>query len=135
MPLGDLVDGLPLAEREPTVDLITTVAVLHHLDLDESPAQMCRILAPGGRLLVVGLARPATARDLAWDAASAIANPLIESAKHPRRPRVSATEDPCPVMDPRLTFDEIRAAVTRELPGAHMRRHLAFRYTLEWTKP
>jgi SAM-dependent methyltransferase len=39
-------------------DLITMVAVPHHLDLDDTLARIPRLPAPGGRLLVVGLARP-----------------------------------------------------------------------------
>jgi len=38
-------------------DLITMVAVLHHLDLDATLARIPQLLAPGGRLLVVGLAK------------------------------------------------------------------------------
>ena len=38
-------------------DLITMVAVLHHLDLDDTLARIPALLAPGGRLLVVGLAK------------------------------------------------------------------------------
>jgi len=38
-------------------DLITMVAVLHHLCLDQALAGIPALLAPGGRLLVVGLAR------------------------------------------------------------------------------
>ena len=38
-------------------DLITMVAVLHHLDLDDTLARIPGLLAPGGRLLVAGLAR------------------------------------------------------------------------------
>ena len=39
-------------------DLITMVAVLHHLPLAPALDQVRQLLAPGGRLLVVGLARP-----------------------------------------------------------------------------
>jgi hypothetical protein len=38
-------------------DLTTMVAVLHHLDLNHTLARIPALLAPGGRLLVVGLAR------------------------------------------------------------------------------
>ena len=38
-------------------DLITMVAVLHYLDFDDTLARIPGLLAPGGRLLVVGLAR------------------------------------------------------------------------------
>jgi SAM-dependent methyltransferase len=54
---GDFAD-LSSTVRDGAADLITMVAVLHHLDLDDSLARIPQLLAPGGRLLVVGLARP-----------------------------------------------------------------------------
>ncbi|AVM00904.1 class I SAM-dependent methyltransferase [Gordonia iterans] len=130
-----LVDGRSLGELEPGADLLTMVAVLHHLDLDETLPHVRRILAPRGRLLVVGLARSESARDFLWDAASSVTNPLIGVMKHPRALRTPPVGDPFPVAEPELTFDAIRDVVTRELAGARLRRRLAFRYTLEWTKP
>ena len=119
-------------------DAVTMVAVLHHLELDEALRHARDLLAPGGRLLVVGLARVATARDLAVDLASALLNPLVGLVKHPRRAR---PQDPgpdapgMPVRDPRHTVDEIARAARALLPGARVRRRLFFRYTLEWTAP
>lgn len=116
-------------------DLVTMVAVLHHLELPETLRQVRRILAPGGRLLVVGLAAPRTVRDHAWDVASMVTNPLIGLVKHPW-PRPAGMPAPAvPVADPVLSFGEIRDVVDRELPGARMRHHLGFRFTLEWEAP
>ena len=67
-------------------DLITMVAVLHHLDLDDTLARIPELLAPGGRLLVVGLARVNSLPDLAVDLVSAAANPVTGLIKHPRPP-------------------------------------------------
>jgi SAM-dependent methyltransferase len=120
-------------------DLITMVAVLHHLDLDDTLARIPGLLAPGGRLLVVGLARVNSLPDLAVDLVSAMANPVMGLIKHPRPAR--PTEGPAvgqpvmPVRDPAATVAEISAAATARLPGAAVRRHLFFRYTLLWDKP
>ena len=43
-----------------TYDVVTMVAVLHHLDLDPACAVLARLLDPGGRLLIVGLSRTAS---------------------------------------------------------------------------
>ena len=120
-------------------DLITMVAVLHHLDLDDTLAQIPGLLAPGGRLLVIGLARVNSLPDLAVDLVSAAANPVIGLAKHPRvaRPagRAAAGQPVMPVKDPADTLAGITAAASAHLPGATLRRRLFFRYTLRWDKP
>jgi len=128
-------------------DLVTMVAVLHHLDLVRALAHARELLAPGGRLLVVGLARVATPRDVAVDLVSSFVNPVVGMVKHPRavRPaRDDATGDPrddpsapplVVMRDATETVDEISAAAGAALPGVRVRRRLFFRYTLEWTAP
>jgi 2-polyprenyl-3-methyl-5-hydroxy-6-metoxy-1,4-benzoquinol methylase len=120
-------------------DLVTMVAVLHHLDLDDTLAEMPRLLAPGGRLLVVGLAKVNSLPDMAVDLISSAANPVMGLIKHPHiaRPADSPTarEPVMPVRDPVTTFAEISAAARIRLPGATVRRRLFFRYTLRWDKP
>jgi SAM-dependent methyltransferase len=89
-------------------DLITMVAVLHHLDLDDTLARIPALLAPGGRLLVVGLARVNSLPDLAADLISATANLVMGLIKHPRRARPAggpAIGQPVmPVRDPATTL-------------------------------
>ena len=120
-------------------DLITMVAVLHHLDLDDALARIPRLVAPGGRLLVVGIARPDSLADLAFDVVSGAANPVIGMIKHPRavRPpeRAVETQPVVPMMDPTTTFAEVTNAARAHLPGSTVRRRLFFRYTLLWEKP
>ncbi len=123
-------------------DLITMVAVLHHLGLDDTLARIPGLLAPGGRLLVVGLARVNSVPDLAVDLISAAANPVMGLIKHPRPARPGegpAAGQPVmpvmPVRDPATTLAEIAAAAGAHLPGTAIRRRLFFRYTLRWDKP
>jgi len=120
-------------------DLITMVAVLHHLRLDDTLARLPRLLAPGGRLLVVGLARVDSLPDLAVDLASAAVNPVMGLIKHPRPARPAeepaAGQPVMPVRAPAATLAQIIAAAGGPLPGATVRRRLFFRYTLRWDKP
>jgi SAM-dependent methyltransferase len=118
-------------------DLVTMVAVLHHLDLEEALSAVPRLLAPGGRLLVVGLARLGSARELPLDLVSALLNPAVGFVKHPRRADPLSPTDPggMPVKDPTTTFAEVAEATGRLLPGAVARRRLFFRYTLRWDRP
>jgi hypothetical protein len=63
-----------------------------------------------------------------------VLNPIVGLIKHPRR--LPAPEPPpFPIKPPTHSVDEIRDTVRRELPGVSIRRHLFFRYTLDWTKP
>lgn len=138
---AQLRDLGPETEPEP-VDLVTMIAALHHVDADETLAEAARLLAPGGRLLVVGLALSANPRDYVWEGISTVTNPVIGIAKNlpPRRGNLrhlgtaGGQPDPFPVTDPTTTFDEVAEAARRHLPGAQLRYRVGFRYTLEWTK-
>jgi SAM-dependent methyltransferase len=120
-----------------TFDTITMIAVLHHMPLETALRHAAELLEPGGRLLVVGLARPVSLVDFTWDLASALLNPLVGMIKHPQPVTAPVDDDgpPLPIRDPAETFAEISQVVRRVLSGAHIRRRLFFRYTLEWTRP
>ena len=40
-----------------------------------------------------------------------------------------------PIMDPDMSWSQVRKAAVRALPGARYRRHLLWRYSVIWTKP
>ncbi|MGN6205911.1 class I SAM-dependent methyltransferase [Humibacter sp.] len=117
------------------VDAVTMIAVLHHLDAAAALQHVRRILAPGGRFLAVGLARPVSAVDHLWDLASTVTNPMIGYVKHPWPAAGKPQPAPFPVRDPTMSFDELKKTVVEVMPGAVMRHHLAFRHTILWTKP
>ncbi|MFT3716082.1 MAG: class I SAM-dependent methyltransferase [Gordonia sp. (in: high G+C Gram-positive bacteria)] len=130
------ISAANLADFDGPFDLITMTAVLHHLDTPDTLVQVKRLLAPGGRFLVVGLARRESLTDHLWDYASMVTNPIIGFIRHPRRVRAAApTPPPFPVKDPDLTFAELRALFDEYLPGSRLRWRLGFRYTAEWTRP
>ena len=129
------VDGRPWAEATSPIDLVTMVAVLHHLDVAAALTDVRRLLEPGGRFLAVGLAPPRSATDHLWDLASAVTNPVIGYVKHPWPSADRAPVAPVPIKDPTMPFDELREIVFDAMPGASMRRHLGFRHTIAWTKP
>jgi SAM-dependent methyltransferase len=129
---------LAAAASQGEADLVTMVASLHHIDLADTLARIPGLLAPGGRFLVVGLARVDSLADEVVDLVSLAANPLMGVIKHPRparRPGASATYHPAmPEKDPATSLAEIAAAAGTRLPGAAIRRRLFFRYTLRWEK-
>jgi hypothetical protein len=87
-----------------------------------------RVLRPGGRLAVIGLA-----------AAKSIADRLAGAPGVPAalfyRAIYRKGESGAPIMDPNLSWREVRAEAARLLPGARYRRHLLWRYSLLWRKP
>ncbi|MEI3847069.1 MULTISPECIES: class I SAM-dependent methyltransferase [unclassified Microbacterium] len=130
------VDETPLEGVPAGKDVVTMIAVLHHLDLVPALRQVSRILKPGGRFLCVGLARPDSVVDQAWDVASMLTNPVIGFVKHPWVAQQPASAiPPFPVRDPEYTIAQIRTALRQTMPGAMLRRQLGFRHTVEWTKP
>lgn len=115
-------------------DAITMVTVLHHMDLVPALTHARQLLTPGGRLLVVGLTRMASGRDMLWDVASALLNPVVGFIKHPRV-AAGSIDEPFPVAAPEVSFSELAATVALLLPGALLRRRLFFRHTLVWERP
>jgi SAM-dependent methyltransferase len=109
-------------------DLVAGIAVLHHLPLVPALRRFRELLAPGGVLAVIGLARSSTAHELAMAVAAYPVNQVLR--------RVNG-EVPvgAPVKDPAETLPQIRAAAAKTLPGARIRLLLLFRYALTWRKP
>jgi len=124
----------PAAFDPESFDLVTFVAVLHHLPLGPTLEAMRTLIRPGGRLIIVGLAREVPA-DLPLSVASVILNPVIGLIRHPRRAREVPDSMTAPTSEPNETFAEVAAIARAALPGVRMRRGLFWRYTAVWSKP
>ncbi|GHF30521.1 methyltransferase [Amycolatopsis deserti] len=110
-------------------DFICSVATIHHMDFEPALARMRDLLRPGGTLIVVGLAREATAADWArWAAAT----PIVRIIKVLRR---ASVPEGMPSTAPAMSYGEVRAAAARLLPGVRYRWHVLRRYSLTWRKP
>jgi SAM-dependent methyltransferase len=110
-------------------DHIASIAALHHMDAAAALHRMRELLAPGGTLAIVGLARPRYPADLPFAAAGAIGHRVL-------RLRRSYWEDSAPrLWPPPATFSETRRVARRVLPGVRYRRLLLWRYSLVWRKP
>jgi SAM-dependent methyltransferase len=122
--------------EDATFDFIASDTALHHMNFEAALMAMTRLLRPGGRLAIVGLARSATARDYA---AEAVGMPLSLGLDLAHAGlRAAHLEDRGPghaVQDPTMTWDQVRIGALRLLPGGHYRRHLLSRYSLMWRKP
>jgi 2-polyprenyl-3-methyl-5-hydroxy-6-metoxy-1,4-benzoquinol methylase len=122
-------DFLTMDVTPASYDLITFVAVIHHMDLRSALRKSSALLRPGGRLIVVGLSANKSPADYMRSAAML---PLIRLLSHlhheTRRIQVVA-------LPPEESFSEIQTIAREELVGCRLRRALYYRYVLQWSKP
>ena len=109
-------------------DAVLSVAVLHHLPLEAGLARMAELTTPGGVVGVIGLARSRSLGDYAMDAVGVVETRV-------QRWRRGHTPVTAPLADPQHTYAEVRDAAGRVLPGARVRRHPLFRYSMIRTTP
>lgn len=114
-------------------DCIASIATLHHMPISAALGKMARLLRPGGVLLILDLYAAHTPVDLLYSGMGFIATRILHRIKDVPM-RVAAAEadawDAHGATDVYPTLAEVRAA----LPGARVRRHLLFRYSLIWRK-
>lgn len=121
-------------EPESSYDFVAFVASLHHMPPRETLRIAKTALRPGGRLVIVGVARETRAD--AWrSAVSMLVNPIVGLIHHPARAARLPAHMAAPTAAPHETFEEIRAIARAELPGVTMRRRLFWRYTAVWRAP
>ncbi len=129
--VADAVTEIPLG----SYDVITCVAVIHHLPFTKALTQFRNHLAPGGTLVVVGCAREKGATDFLISAAAIVPNMAIGWIKN----RNGQAERPVAMTARAKPATMNRADIAREaqpiVPGAKLRRRLFWRYTLVWRKP
>jgi SAM-dependent methyltransferase len=110
-------------------DVITFVASIHHMDLSPALEKALFLLAPGGELLVVGLAANKSIAD--W-ALAGVAWPFAYGGSRLHR---ETRNIGVPVADPQQSLSEISAVARAVLPDVSIRRALYYRYLLRCRKP
>lgn len=126
--VGSVLDLPP----QPRYDVITAVAVLHHVPFAAAVVRLRAALAPGGTLLVVGCHRDGRRSDRLLGFVASIANVLVGAIRGQAQPPVSMA---APVAAPTMTLTEIRTTAERLLPGVRIRRALFWRHLLRFTVP
>ncbi|MEV5597178.1 class I SAM-dependent methyltransferase [Streptomyces sp. NPDC052496] len=154
--VADALTGIP----GDSYDVITCVAVLHHLPLADALTVFRRHLAPGGTLVIVGLAREQSPADRLLAAASVPLNVATGWFKNRGRTREGCPDRSrtgrgraggscadrdrtarrpvamtAPARPADLPFSVVLREAHRILPGARLRRRLFWRYTLVWRHP
>ncbi|GAB2847976.1 class I SAM-dependent methyltransferase [Streptomyces deserti] len=131
-PVTYTVADAPAGIPDRTYDVITCVAVLHHLPFTPALTAFRDHLAPGGTLVVVGLARARTPVDHLLGAASIPLNLVMAWLENRGRPAPRPVAMTAPTRAPEMSFPEIVREARAVLPGARPRRRLFWRYTLVW---
>jgi len=120
--LADFTEWLP---REPRYDCITSMAVMHHLDLRTIVPRLVEALKPGGTLLIVDVTSRPGLLDLPLNAAAWLlqrrASSELRAAFHEHGKDETY-----------LTPRQARALYAELLPGAEVRAHLLWRYSVRW---
>lgn len=116
-------------------DCVSSIAVLHHLPLDAALRRFSDLLRPGGVLLVLDI-RPGGFLPSDVVALAASTALLLRHTGRPREdPVVRAAWEAHGRTDRFPSLAEVREACGRVLPGARVRSHLIWRYSLVWRKP
>ncbi len=123
--LGDFMTE----DLDQSFDVVTSVAMVHHVDHESALARMAGLVRPGGVLIVVGLAKSRSVGDFARDAWDAVA-----VRRYTLTRPVWATTAPI-VWPPPLSHGQVRTATLRVLPDARVDRVPYFRYGVTWRRP
>lgn len=115
---------------ESTFDAVIFVASIHHMDMKCALEKAKALLSPGGRIIIVGLAKPSTFWDYTLEALCIIPSKVI-SIYH----NMKSSEDlniPTSYNFPKMTtIHDVTSAI---IPNAKIRNALHYRYLLEWIK-
>jgi SAM-dependent methyltransferase len=126
-------------------DCIATIATLHHLPFAEILLKMKAALKPGGVLLVLDLFQPARISDsllpgLSDSLLNLLAIPvsvglrLIHHGRLLPRREVRDAWAAHERHDTYQTMTEVHALCARIVPGAKIKKHLLWRYSIVWQK-
>lgn len=122
--VADAPSGIPPG----TYDVITCVATIHHLPFGDALTRFRHHLAPGGTLIVVGLARAQSPGDHLLGAAAIPLNVVMAWVKNRGRTAPRPVSMTAPTRPATMTFRDIARDARRILPGARLRRRLFWRH-------
>lgn len=114
-----------------TFDAVVFVASLHHMEMRRAVQKAKALLNPGGKLLIVGLAKPSGVMDYAVEALRVLPCAVISRMKHMK----TSEEQSIPVSYAFPAMNAVRAMARELLPGAKLQYGLYYRYLLKWEAP
>jgi SAM-dependent methyltransferase len=132
--VGDvMVWDLPVEQ----FDCVASIATLHHLPMRSMLARMKGALKEGGSLLVLDLYRQEGLGEALSNMLAVALSAILGVSKNgrlmaPVEVRKAWAEHG--ENDSYLTLSEVRRVCADMLPGARIRRHLLWRYSIVWSK-
>lgn len=118
-------------------DCVASIATLHHLPLEATLARMKGALRPGGVLLVLDLFQAKGVADLSTGLLALPASMglrLLKTGRLREPAEARAAWDEHGRGDTYVTLPQVRRACAAVLPGARLKRHLLWRYSIVWKK-
>jgi ubiquinone/menaquinone biosynthesis C-methylase UbiE len=119
-------------------DCIASIATLHHLPFPETLLKMKMALKPGGVLLVLDLFEPSGLLDSLSNLLALPVSATLRLIHHGRllpRREVRDAWSAHERHDSYPTMCEVHALCASVLPGAKIKQHLLWRYSIVWEKP
>lgn len=113
-----------------TFDFVCSVTAIHHMDFDLALRAMADLVAPGGKLFVVGIAATRGLADLTH---AALQLPVARAIRLAHGGK--SMPEGMPIAWPTVNHAEARRAALAVLPDARWRRTMQYRYTIEWSAP
>ena len=130
-------DGLSFPLPLASYDCVASISTLHHLDLAAALTRLAALVSPGGVLLALDLYRAASVTDYLI---SALALPVNLSLRvwhgdvRPKPELVRKAWSAHRCHERILTFAQVSRICASVLPGARLRRHLLWHYSIVWTR-
>ena len=118
-------------------DCVASIATLHHLPIGETLLKMKGALKINGTLIILDLFQAERLSDILTSALAVPANIILKSIntgrlREPREVRKAWAEHGR--RDSYPTLSQVRQICTSVLPGAKVRKHLLWRYSMIWKK-
>jgi SAM-dependent methyltransferase len=133
-----LADALQFPLEPDSFDVVATVATLHHLPLAETFERVRRALRPGGTFLALDVTDGRGALGVLQTAVGlpvTALTRLLTSGRLGPPPEVRAAWQAHIASDRFPPLSEVRRTAAAILPGARLRAHVYWRYSLVWRKP
>jgi len=111
---------------------VTALSSVHHMPLQPVLGRLAGLVRPGEVLAVIGFYRQATLTDRGIEALALPANAAVGVVLASRGRAGKPDAEGMPIREPAATLAEIRDVSAEQLPGAHLRRRLYWRYSLLW---